>query len=360
MQVSTLLIRYIDTEIKMSITAQALVSNMPNGKIVPPVGATAQTIKTKQIQSLEDALSLLKIVTVENEVLATDSLPQDKKVLIRLARAVVAEAKNSEKVQLANGRIIIPKETFKGLLEKSVEPPTLDENAASTKLVGSTQEQSSGKQPKPQMLSPRAETMPMFAPPPPIFKKRDRVKNNTSQSASSSAVSSESRDDDLPMLSCAEAYCILVDIVPPGGGKYVLQVQNSFDGSKEQKGELEKGISSFWKDYGHNISVSAKLCNFVIQPRFIVGNAVNAEVSKKLVMVYISQSTSEKLASGMIKQFNDSVSITPKTGKITINVVDSGAVQFIRNLSIYARPSQVKNAQANHQNNSFAPQPVPA
>ena len=346
----------------MSINAQSLVSTTPLGKITPPAIAQAQAIKSKQINSVEEALDVLKIVNVDQEVLNTNSLPQEKKILIRMGREIVKSCKDGTDVQLQNGRIIIPKEVFKGIVRRAENPQEADEQASSVKVSGNGTEEGP-KMPKPvPVMQQRAQTIPLFAPPPPIFDaKKRREKKAADQAAASAGIIVSDDSDQATMLTCSEAYCILVDIAPPTGGKYVMHISSKFDGTKEQRRDLQKALDAFWKDYGENIAVSARFTSFVIQPRMILGNSVNEEVSKKLVYVYVTQGTSEKISMGKIKVNGNTVTVTPGSGTYTISSSNLEAANYVRsntgNSQSYA-PN--RNTNYSDQSRTFVPVHAPA
>jgi len=59
--------------------------------------------------------------------------------------------------------------------------------------------------------------------------------------------------------------------------------------------KLEQALKEFWKDHGEGVAVNAKHTYVNVEPKFIVGNRVNTEVAKRIIGVYLSQLTSDKI-----------------------------------------------------------------
>ncbi|MCX5749653.1 MAG: hypothetical protein NTZ10_05370 [Candidatus Saganbacteria bacterium] len=314
--------------------ANPIMLNNYAGNIVAPASAATRAIRPMGISTVEDALNILNLVNTGGEVLDVKSLGKDNATLISIASEIVKARKNGSPVQFENGRIMMSKELF-GAIVRSAENTSNDASQMGrSKLTGRNESSGAAQKSSGAVLKNSSQqNMPMFAPPPPYFEMKKRKEKTNSPKVAGSATVKERPDDDMvPMLSASQAYYILIDIVPPGGGRYVMHLREKFEFQPEEKNELEKGLEEFWRDFGNDISVNARHTSIVVKPKILIGNLVNCEVSKKLVFVYVSQSTKEKLSRGALIASSDRVTIRPSKGNVTIDLNNKKILDLIFNM----------------------------
>lgn len=100
--------------------------------------------------------------------------------------------------------------------------------------------------------------------------------------------------------------------------------------NEENLYELEKAIKAFWKDHGKGIAVNAKHTYVNVEPKFIIGNRVNPEVARKIISVYLSHITSDKIVNEEILINKDGIKILDK-GETVLEIVNEKLVDAITN-----------------------------
>jgi hypothetical protein len=93
---------------------------------------------------------------------------------------------------------------------------------------------------------------------------------------------------------------------------------------------LEKALSAFWKDYGKGISVNAKHTQVTVEPKFIVGNRINPEIAKRIIGVYLSQITSDKIVNEQIFINHEGIKIFDE-GELVLEIFNQRLVDSIKN-----------------------------
>ncbi|MCX5726886.1 MAG: hypothetical protein NT030_06935, partial [Candidatus Saganbacteria bacterium] len=99
---------------------------------------------------------------------------------------------------------------------------------------------------------------------------------------------------------------------------------------REDLYSLEKALSAFWKDYGKSIAVNAKHTCVTVEPKFIVGNRVNPEIAKRILGVYLSQITSDKIVNEEIFINHDGIKFFDE-GKLVLEIVNQRLVDSLKN-----------------------------
>ncbi len=100
--------------------------------------------------------------------------------------------------------------------------------------------------------------------------------------------------------------------------------------NEENKYEVEKALKAFWLDHGKPIAVNAKHTCVNVEPKFIIGNRLNPEVAKKIISVYLSQITSDKIVNEDIHIDNEGIKIFDE-GEIVLEIVNQRLVDSVRN-----------------------------
>jgi hypothetical protein len=100
--------------------------------------------------------------------------------------------------------------------------------------------------------------------------------------------------------------------------------------NEENKYQVEKALKAFWLEHGKPITINAKHTCVNVEPKFIIGNRLNPEIAKKIISVYLSQITSDKVVSEQILIDHDGVKIFDE-GEVVLEIVNQRLVDSITN-----------------------------
>jgi len=100
--------------------------------------------------------------------------------------------------------------------------------------------------------------------------------------------------------------------------------------NEEDLYKLEKAIKAFWREHGKPIAVNAKHTCVTVEPKFIIGNRINPAIAKRIIGVYLSQITSDKVVNEEILINNDGVKMFDK-GELVLEIVNERFVDSISN-----------------------------
>ena len=100
--------------------------------------------------------------------------------------------------------------------------------------------------------------------------------------------------------------------------------------NEEHKYEVERILRAFWLDHGKSLAVNARHTTVNVEPKFIIGNRINPDVAKKIIGVYLSQLTSDKVVTDQIIINNDGIKVFDE-GKMVLEIVNSRFVDSISN-----------------------------
>lgn len=220
-------------------------------------GAMAPAVPSHQAQRPAPTTSpedILNLVNIDKDVLDVSSLNNDPDVLTKIAAGIVAEAKkNGGSVKLENGRIIVPKEAFDSIRESA------EKKNSSNSLIGN-----------PAISGNNGRDKATAGTPP----ERGRESYSANTNGTSSAQAAKPA---VPELSSSQAFAILKDLTGKDGNKYIEEGVSSEDGNA-----IELGLEKFWKDYGNNLSINGRHSSFTVQPKLLIGDLVNKDVSRLL------------------------------------------------------------------------------
>lgn len=99
---------------------------------------------------------------------------------------------------------------------------------------------------------------------------------------------------------------------------------------REKHIRLEKAMKAFWKDYGQSVSINARHTYVNVEPKFIVGNKINEEVAKRILGVYLSQLTSDKIVGEEILITKDGLKIYHE-GNFLMEITNQKLIDSISN-----------------------------
>jgi hypothetical protein len=94
--------------------------------------------------------------------------------------------------------------------------------------------------------------------------------------------------------------------------------------------DLQKALEAFWTDNGTASAVNGRHTTVEVKPKFIVGNRVNPEVAKRILGVYLSQLTSDKIVNEDIVITDNAVRMYEE-GKMIMEVINHGFVDGMKN-----------------------------
>ncbi len=100
--------------------------------------------------------------------------------------------------------------------------------------------------------------------------------------------------------------------------------------SEENKYQVEKALRAFWLDHGRPITVNARHTCVSVEPKYIVGNRINPEIAKKIIAVYLSQITSDRIVNEEIHINHEGIKIYEK-GEVVLEIVNQRLVDSIKN-----------------------------
>jgi hypothetical protein len=100
--------------------------------------------------------------------------------------------------------------------------------------------------------------------------------------------------------------------------------------NEENKYQVEKALKAFWVDHGKPISVNAKHTCVNVEPKFIIGNRINPEVAKKIISVYLSHITSDKIVNEDIHIDHEGIKIFEE-GEVVLEIVNQRLVDSVSN-----------------------------
>ena len=302
----------------------------------------------------EDAVSILNLVNVDGEVLDIPALKKDAVTLTKIAAEIIKTRKNGGQIEFENGRILIPKKIFESIVRSAESPQKGPEQVFTQVKDNGGILQKSGQKPASGQVN--AQNVGMFAPPPvqnDSKSRKTKTKDDRTSSSSIASAQEEESDGTMPELTLSQAYSILVDVAAPNGGRYVMHASGEYDDTPERKLELEASLEQFWKDFGHTISVNGKHTCFVIRPKMIIGGNINSEVSKKLVVVYLSQSTAEKISRGTITVTYKTVTIKTRNGKSMLEITNKKIVSELTVICGMQQKEAEPNTAGSYASNPF-------
>ena len=89
----------------------------------------------------------------------------------------------------------------------------------------------------------------------------------------------------------------------------------------------EKKVREFWRRHGHHSVIAAKHTEFVIEPKVFMGDKLNPEILKLLVLNYLTQTSRQDSGIGNIEVATDKLIIKSPKGKPLVIVNDQRIVQ---------------------------------
>ena len=97
---------------------------------------------------------------------------------------------------------------------------------------------------------------------------------------------------------------------------------------KENKNmTLEQILKDFWRKNGHPSVIAAKHTEFVVEPRIFVGDKLNPEILKLLIVNYLAHTSTQDSGVGNVEVTPDKLIINSPEGKPLVIVRDKKIIQ---------------------------------
>lgn len=91
--------------------------------------------------------------------------------------------------------------------------------------------------------------------------------------------------------------------------------------------KLEEMLKEIWKESGNASIIAAKHTEFVVEPKVFLGNKLNPEILKLLVINYLAQSSKQDSGAGNIDVTPEKLTIKSPKGKPLVVVSDRRIIQ---------------------------------
>ncbi|MEA3493291.1 MAG: hypothetical protein U9R38_02770 [Candidatus Margulisiibacteriota bacterium] len=91
--------------------------------------------------------------------------------------------------------------------------------------------------------------------------------------------------------------------------------------------KLEAKLKQLWREQGDAHVIAAKHTEFVVEPKIFLGNKLNPEVLKLLLMNYLAQSSRQDSGVGNIDVTPEKLTIKTPKGKPLVVVRDKNIIQ---------------------------------
>jgi len=91
--------------------------------------------------------------------------------------------------------------------------------------------------------------------------------------------------------------------------------------------QLEELLKNYWKQSGNASIIAAKHTEFVVEPKIFVGDKLNPDILKMLVVNYLVQTSKQDSGTGNVDISPDKLVIKTANGKPAIVVRDKKLIQ---------------------------------
>ena len=99
------------------------------------------------------------------------------------------------------------------------------------------------------------------------------------------------------------------------------------DKEKDPLQQLEDILKDFWKENGNPQIIAAKHTEFTVEPKVFMGDKLNPEILKLLVINYLAQTSKQDSGTGNIDISPDKLVIKSPKGKPLVVVRDKQVIQ---------------------------------
>jgi hypothetical protein len=91
--------------------------------------------------------------------------------------------------------------------------------------------------------------------------------------------------------------------------------------------QLEELLKSYWKQSGNASIIAAKHTEFVVEPKVFLGDKLNPDILKMLVVNYLVQTSRQDSGTGNVDVTPDKLVIKTPKGKPVVVVRDQKLIQ---------------------------------
>jgi hypothetical protein len=98
----------------------------------------------------------------------------------------------------------------------------------------------------------------------------------------------------------------------------------------EEKSALEKFeemLKDFWREKGNPSIIAAKHSEFVVEPKIFLGDKLNPEILKLLVVNYLANTSKQDSGAGNIEASPDKIIIKTPKGRPVVIIRDKKIIQ---------------------------------
>lgn len=96
---------------------------------------------------------------------------------------------------------------------------------------------------------------------------------------------------------------------------------------KDALKQLEEILKGFWRKHGSSSIIAAKHTEFIVEPKIFLGNRLNPEVLKMLVISYLENTSTQDSGAGNIDATPEKLVIKSPSGKPLVIVRDQKIIQ---------------------------------
>jgi hypothetical protein len=96
---------------------------------------------------------------------------------------------------------------------------------------------------------------------------------------------------------------------------------------KDALQQLEDLLKEFWKKNGSASIIAAKHTEFMVEPKIFLGDKLNPEILKLLVINYLQNTTNQDSGTGNIEVSSDKLIIKSPKGKPLVIVRDKKIIE---------------------------------
>ncbi len=91
--------------------------------------------------------------------------------------------------------------------------------------------------------------------------------------------------------------------------------------------QLEELLKNYWRNSGHGSIIAAKHTEFVVEPKIFLGDKLNPEILKMLVVNYLVQTSRQDSGTGNVEIKADKMVIKTPKGKPVVAIRDQKLIQ---------------------------------
>ncbi len=99
------------------------------------------------------------------------------------------------------------------------------------------------------------------------------------------------------------------------------------DEKKQRPLNLQEDLKAFWRKNGSPTVIAAKHTEFTVEPKVFIGDKLNPEILKLLVISYLNHTSKQDSGTGKVEVNDDKLVIKSPNGKPLIIVRDRKIIE---------------------------------